>query len=133
MPLPEGYLPRDGDVLVLHGTVRFNFDAGDHDVHVILDRRFTHTSTTVPLDQVVGIHSRKWEPGDQVRSVKSLHHFGEVVATIDGWVWVKYALGSISEGTMQTFEANDLEAVGGGEPFAEPPPMPQPAPSDTEN
>lgn len=97
MPLPEGYLPREGDVLVLHGVVRYSVDASDESVHLIVNPKYKHTSTTVPLDQVVDLYSRFWKPCDQVvrASNPALGQvrdpaIGAVIATFKDSVWVSF-------------------------------------------
>ena len=88
MSLPEGYLPRKGDVVILHATVRYDFDPGGSDnVSLSLSIR-EHDSNFVPLDKIVGLHARHWEPGDKVRIISN-GQFGEVVAVSDDAVWIK--------------------------------------------
>ena len=45
MPLPEGYLPREGDELLIRVKVRFSVDAGE--TSVLIDR-----VTSVELNEI---------------------------------------------------------------------------------
>jgi hypothetical protein len=112
MPLPEGYLPREGDVLVLHGTVKFDYDPGEEKVWIRLMDHWE--DDRIPISSVVGVHCRKWEQGEQVRHRNVEHCFGEIVATCDDMVWVKLAADSkrgkkFSAGQLATFHCNELE------------------------
>lgn len=121
MPLPEGYLPREGDVLIFHATVRHNVDVGEHDVHLQVGDRYQ--TSILKLDQIQAIFSRHFDVGDVVRSVGDLTgQTGEVVAVHHGMVWVKDG-----HGQMQTIAASELElAPALDQPFVEPEPQAPP-------
>ena len=116
MPLPEGYLPRKGDVLVIHVETRFDVGTDDREgkklyvhVHPVSESRYPHFR--VGLDEIVALHCRKWEPGQQVRVIEDRRAFGEVVAVHGEQVWVQMQLGSVSAGDMKTLAANALEKM----------------------
>lgn len=125
MPLPEGYIPHEGDVLIFHGTVRFSSPPKEEVVHVRIDKRFKHSSEMIPMDQIVGIYCRHWEPGDRVVRT-DIRYPGEplpgiVVAMHEDQAWVLFG------GSPVTLHANVLapEPVGRQpetiEPRANPP------------
>lgn len=121
MPLPEGYLPREGDVLILHGVVRWNVDAGENDVHLFIDRRYKHSGgVCVPLDQIIDIHCRAWEVGSKVIRKGGNQNVGTVLATYEDQVWVAF-----SGGSPVSIHANALEPA--PEPAADQEPAPQTA------
>lgn len=103
MSLPEGYRPREGDVLVLHGTARFDVDPGDDEVHVQIDGDFA--SRIIPLNKVVGIHCRHWQIGDRVR-LNDDAEARTVLAVHDDLVWTK-----ADNGMVSTDAANELEEI----------------------
>lgn len=110
MPLPEGYLPREGDVLVLHGTVKYDADLDPENVEketVWVTLLGDYTSRRVPLAKVVGIKRRTWKVGEKVRSRNDHEIFGEIVATHDDLVW--FALASDSKsGKVRQHQRNLL-------------------------
>ena len=119
MPLPEGYLPRKGDVVIAHGTVQHDVDPGESRVYVSFRK---HTDTSLNLADVVGLHCRAWSEGDKVEWSGAVGPMtGEVVAVCRTAVWVK------SEFGMETVQANDLKPYH-EEPkvtdIIEPPPAP---------
>lgn len=89
MPLPEGYLPRKGDVLVLHGVVKYDVvrELADYDedqklvVWVRLLGDFQDRRVT--LDTVVGVAVRNWEAGEKVRLCRAPSVTAEVVSMTD--------------------------------------------------
>lgn len=115
MTLPEGYLPRKGDILIVHATVEYEVEPGEADVHVVVADQ-SYRQLAVPLKKVVGLYSRAWEVGARVTTANgaSLYLRGEVVATHGDQVWVKMDI----HGVMGTF---DLEADPGSRPIEEQP------------
>lgn len=123
MPLPKGYLPREGDVLIVYVTVKHTVDPGETSVLVVEPGR-KYSSMSVDLTDIGGIHRRNWEPGDLCR-------FGgdavTVLATDDEQAWIKF-----DNGTRQSVHVNALEAeptpvesdIAFEEPVA-PPPAPR--------
>lgn len=110
MQLPEGYLPRAGDVLVLHGTVRFDVvekeDRESDGLKVFIRLNGDFSDRRVLLNTVIGIHSRKWEAGERVRLIGEVNDDAfEVLAVHGQWVW---CMDEDSEG-LATYSANDLE------------------------
>lgn len=101
MSLPDGYLPREGDMLTVHMRVKHSIAAGDAEVYVFNPSQSWQT-ITIKLDDVACIHFRNWRPNDEVRETASGLR-GTIIATHDGLVWVK-----TTKGLMATFEANEL-------------------------
>jgi hypothetical protein len=109
MPLPEGYLPREGDVLTVQAKVRFNVEPGEKDVHVRIVGDFR--DTRVPLDKVVGITLRNWEEGDGIISLQQEGCFGIVASVHDEHVVMKLdpkALAPHLSGGLRIFHCNEL-------------------------
>lgn len=115
MPLPEGYLLREGDVVVLHATI--NRDVRTDEEFASVTMRGRYSTTLVDLDKIVGIFARHFDVGDVVRSVgDQTGQTGEVVAVHEGMVWIKDG-----HGQMQTIAANELELASAlDQPFVEP-------------
>jgi len=106
MPLPEGYRPRKGDVLIAHVTAYTDVDPEDTQVWATLPGK-PHSRHFIDLEDIAGVYSRHFEPGEKVRSVGDFTgQAGEVVAVHEGFVWIKDG-----HGQMQTIAANELEAV----------------------
>lgn len=105
MSIPEGYRPTKGDVVVLHGQVKFNVEPEDEgDVHVTIVGAEHHT-IIVPLDKIVDLRYRAWTKGNLVQEFLSGMNKGEVIAVCEDYVWVKVQ----STGNLHTFHANALE------------------------
>lgn len=125
MPLPNGYLPREGDVLVIHARVKFDVDPEDRGVHLA----FAYQNLVIDLDKIVGIALRTWKPSEKVRHRNIDNLRGEVSAICGDKVWVKLAEGSRrmkpSPNGFLTVHCNELEPDG---PPADTSPIPEPAP-----
>ena len=123
MSLPEGYLPRKGDVLVIHVTTRYDVQDRDREegepiyVHVSPVGDSSYHKFRLPLADVIAIHFRNWEVGSKVRSVIDHEDTGEIAAVYDGWLWIKQP-----DGHMLTLHANDAEP----DEIAAPPERPNP-------
>jgi hypothetical protein len=128
MPLPEGYLPREGDVLVVHVKVSFNVDPGEKDVHIRVVGDFRDTA--MPLNKIIGLHCRRWDADDEV-VFPGMNGVGTVLAVYEDQVWVLFP-----DEAPQTFPANGLLPAPSAKKHADddgldPPPAPQsPAPSE---
>jgi hypothetical protein len=114
MPLPEGYLPRKGDELLVRARVTYDCEVGDADVHVAMVGA-EHKKYMIPLAEIHSLHARKWSEGDRVQNDWG---WFEVVAVSDDQVWGK-CRGHLNDsggsiGLKYTFDANDLE------PYVEP-------------
>ena len=86
MPLPEGYLPREGDILVIHV------------------RKFS-----IPLKDVERLHCRHWNVGAEIqrKATDPLDRRpGEVLAVDGDMVWVKFSDG---KERFMTLHANQIE------------------------
>lgn len=107
MPLPEGYLPREGDVLVLHAVVKHDVDESDRDrddgLRVFIRLGGDYQDRRIPLKNVVGIHCRKWNADDRVVTRDGVD--GTVLAVSDNVCWVK-----LDTGTFASIGANNLDA-----------------------
>ena len=106
MPLPEGYLPRKGDEVLIRvravRDLRPDDDAGGC-LFVVVGAE--HQNIFLSRDQIHSLYCRKWNVGDRVRAIEEPETGGEVVAVCGEFVWVK------DKGeSMCTFEANELEA-----------------------
>lgn len=123
MSLPKDYRPREGDVVVLHGTVKYDFDPTDDDEAKIFVRLIEdYADRRVPLSTVVGLFSRAWKAGDAVRNVDDHEDAGTVVATYGTYVWVKPHSGA----PLVTFDNASLEddpAAAGAENYGTGPAM----------
>ena len=111
MTLPKGYLPKEGDELLIRATVKYDVrikkDATDETTYVHLRPVGGHTSFMVDVAAVAGIYCRNWDVGAIVISGE-FEGTGEVIATHGTEVWVKDF-----EGELWTVEANDLELAPG--------------------
>lgn len=116
MPLPEGYLPRQGDVVVIHGIVKYNVDPGDTYADVMIEGKYS--SVHIELDKIAGLHCRHWNEGDKVHLPgRAITDVGEVIATNGDNVWI-----AMPGGSMATYHANQLTEV------PKTPNIPEPAP-----
>jgi hypothetical protein len=93
MPFPEGYLPREGDVLVLHGRVKFDWDLEEDKperaiVWIDVEGHDGRHAIRVALSCIVGIKRRTWKPGEAVCVRNAGGIFGNVVSTSGDYVWV---------------------------------------------
>jgi hypothetical protein len=105
MPLPEGYLPRKGDELLIRAKVSFDVETDDEDIHLELigaERK----KIMIPLANVHELHQRSWKKGEKVRS-REFDGIGLVMAIDSPWIWIKEISGE-NEGSMWTLEANEL-------------------------
>lgn len=147
MPLPEGYLPRKGDVLVLHGHVAYDVDESDllkrgeadeYQVFIRLDGDYD--DRRIPLKTVIDVFLKTWEAGDRVViDGDDEGGSGEVIAVHENLCWIKYERPG-REPSYGTYPASVLNAAPKDpvdEPFfvtegpvAEPPPR---APSTIED
>jgi hypothetical protein len=110
MPLPEGYLPREGDVLVLHGTVKYDVAPDEKRVHIKLDG--DHGPRVLLLETIIGIRRRTWKEDEKVRHRNLTGVFGHVVAMAGDRVWIKLAPKSAqrrSHGGFMTVHCNEIE------------------------
>lgn len=109
MPLPDGYLPRKGDVLTLLVTVQYDTMPDDSYVHVVPNGRLG--SLGIELEHFDGLRSRAWEVGDHVRS-ENEGASGVVEAVSGHWVWFKVDADHVDmPGAMLTADANELELI----------------------
>jgi hypothetical protein len=109
MPLPEGYLPRKGDELLIRVTVRNDYGKNDGSLVSVTVTGAPHHQFFAYLDKVHSIYARKWSEGDRVQNSEG---WGEVVAVHDDQVWVKLLHGNkefAMAGLMITADANDLD------------------------
>jgi hypothetical protein len=95
MALPVGYLPREGDVLVLYAEVKYDVARGDPYVHV----KMAHNSFGLDLesDLIGGIKHRVWKEGEKVKHRNIENVAGSVVAASGDFVWIK-----LDHGTKHT-------------------------------
>lgn len=123
MPLPEGYLPREGDTLVIHAVVKYDVvpkeDAEDEDgPKVFLRPVGYYTDIRIPVKDCVGIFSRKWEVDERVQFPKDHSYTGTILAVHEGRCWVRLD-GGKTDGMGESFmtvDANELEPYEKKEP-----------------
>jgi hypothetical protein len=132
MPLPEGYLPREGDVLTIEVEVKYDVDAEDKNIHVFpVGARYRDFS--IPLDNVIGVTLRKWKEGEGIISTEDENCFG-VAASIHGEHVVMKLDPKAAEpeidGGLIIYHCNDLLPWPGAEVAPEIEPAPSPAPSE---
>jgi hypothetical protein len=102
MPLPEGYLPRRGDELLIRAKVSFDVEPDDEDVH-LEPIGAEWKKIMIPLADVHDLHCRTWKKGEKVTQAN--WGSGTIIAVHENMVWVQLAL----TGGLATFEANALE------------------------
>jgi hypothetical protein len=102
MPLPEGYLPRRGDELLIRAKVSFDVETDDEDVH-LEPIGAEWKKVMIPLAEVYALHCRTWKKGEKVTQAN--WGSGTIIAVHENMVWVQLAL----TGGLATFEANALE------------------------
>lgn len=122
MGLPTDYWPREGDVLIVRATVKYDVDPGEEDVHILVGSN-TYTPVRIPLADVTGVHCRRWEVKDRVRvmdgSIGLLGVDATVIGTHGEWAWVKLD-GDHPHEAPTSVHANQLGPI---VPPAEPPPL----------
>ena len=127
MSLPEGYLPREGDTLIILAKVKHSFDPGDTMVHVVPEGHYS--AIAIDLDKILGLYARAWDIDARVLFEGSE---GIVAAVYGSSVWVRFGEGDTA--SFETVEANELRpappaAMEAPEPAPPaPPPMPDGAP-----
>lgn len=99
MPLPEGYLPREGDEVLIRAKVRFMAAEGDETIFLTVK----HQKISVPSADIHALYCRHWNVGDKVAS-DEFDNPGEVMAAHCDYAWVK-----TKYGIMCTVAANDLK------------------------
>jgi hypothetical protein len=126
MPLPEGYRPREGDVVTVRARVKYNLEDPDEWVHLqtLVPSRYGGggANFTVEPHEITALVSREWKPGMLVRNCSDRSERGIVVTAFDGWVVVKPPEGSDSGPWI----FSSLEVEDDASPVAEPPPPPFP-------
>lgn len=126
MSLPEGYLPRAGDVLILHASV--TYDVASEDQNKVFVRPVGyHSDVHLDLSKIIGIHRINWEIGDAAVVSDDI----ATILAIDGEsAWVKF-----SNGEHRTVDLSALEPIQPidpvDKPFVEPAPPPRSS-GDTE-
>jgi hypothetical protein len=120
MPLPEGYLPRKGDIVLVQARAKrdTNLDEDSEGFFELVGRE--HRNFFMLPSEIHSIHCRKWEVDDRVRIIGTSFPM-EVIGVCDDKVWCRYP-----NGTMATYEANQLE------PYTEPAPGSQSIVGDDE-
>jgi hypothetical protein len=118
MPLPEGYLPRKGDVLLIRVVVQSDYyDIGDGLVSAAVDSA-EHRKLFVNMDKIHSLYRRKWNAGDKV-TAGDFEGAGEVIGIDGDEVWVRDTLD-----LRWTIVANELEPWVDPEEQISPPPAP---------
>jgi hypothetical protein len=93
MPLPEGYLPREGDILVIHVQTQFDVEPTDKNVHVRLLGGNSYQKFGMPLMDVERLWARHWNVDDEVQLISADpagRRPGKVLAVDGERVWVKF-------------------------------------------
>jgi hypothetical protein len=111
MPLPEGYLPRKGDEVLIRARAKRDTRIDDDPETAcyleIVGKE--HQSVFLPRSGIHSLYCRKWNVGDRVRDIGEPETVGKVVAAHDKYVWIRADKGDCMY--MLTFEANELEAA----------------------
>jgi len=92
---------REGDIVTVRGTVRFDFDPGDTDVHIKIGFR----DIVVPMADVT-IVQRTFHIGETVAAIGTNIPIGIIRGICDDAIWVKH-----SDGAMGTYYAHGLQLV----------------------
>jgi uncharacterized protein YoaH (UPF0181 family) len=107
MPLPEGYLPRKGDIVVLHAVVKHDVDRSDS--LVFLNIVGDYSQISVAAEKIEQLWSRHWDAGDAIQLISrdlAGRRPGEVMSVDGEMVWIKFA----DQGErFMTFHANQIE------------------------
>jgi hypothetical protein len=125
MPIPEGYLPRRGDVVVVRAEVRYDVkpseDTDEDGVQVFVRPLEGYTDVRVPVRTLVGLWSRRFYEGDRVRAIVEPGAVGTVAAISDEHVWVKFDATATLPEHFETFRSENLKPIDPvDEPFVEP-------------
>lgn len=110
MPLPEGYRPRRGDVIILRAVVQHNVDPEDDSVHCKLIGHYGGTSI-VDLPEVLGLYRRHWNEKDKVVHKSNPKWFGAVLLVIEDHAVIKLhekADRRDAPGGLRVFHCNEL-------------------------
>lgn len=113
MSLPEGYLPRKGDVLSIAGIVEHDIRADS--VYIFVKVEGVSRSVALPADEPVPsvfLKRRTWREGEAVAHKNIERFFGEVVAMVGDHVVVKIGDGADKRGStggLRIFHCNELE------------------------
>jgi hypothetical protein len=110
MPLPEGYLPRKGDIVLVQARAKrdTNLDVDSEGYFEIIGQE--HCKFFMDVSAIHSLHCRRWNEGDRVKSIE-FDGPGLVIGISDEWVWVLCETGE-DEGGRYTLTAN--------EPYIEP-------------
>lgn len=91
MPLPPGYLPREGDVLTVTGVVKYNVRDSDDDVSLNIEG--TYTPVRAHLTAVDRVVSYNFEVGDRVLHRGFPVHIRAILGSA-AWVESEHRIGS---------------------------------------
>jgi hypothetical protein len=117
MPLPEGYLPRKGDIVLVQARAKRDAYKDEPDIQCYFEIVGYETNKFfMTVSEIHSIYSRNWEVGETVKSLE-FDGPGTICGVSDPYVWVKCETGE-DAGGMYTIDANELEA------YVEPPPLP---------
>jgi hypothetical protein len=113
MPIPEGYLPRKGDVVVLHAVVKYDVNPtedadSEEGLNVWVTPIEYHSSSRVPLKTIVGVYSRRFDADERVRITQQPELIGVVLSTYEDKVWVKFDNKGFG---LRTLDATALEPI----------------------
>jgi hypothetical protein len=115
MPIPKGYLPRKGDIVLVQARAKRDAYPNEPEIQCYFEVVGQETAKFfMSASEIHSIYARNWSVGDEVMSADGCDH-GVVVATMDDQVWVKVnPTEDDPAGFMGTFDANMLE------PYVEP-------------
>ena len=108
MSLPEGYLPRKGDTLLIRVDVRSDYRVDDDGLVSVAVTGSPHRTLFADFGKIHSLYCRHWNEGDRVREIGDHAMVGPVVAIFEDYVWVKIDKGE-NAGAMLTFSANEIE------------------------
>jgi hypothetical protein len=107
MPLPEGYLPRKGDEVLVRARAKrdTNIDVDSEGYLELVGQE--HHKFFMNVSEIHSLYRRQWNEGDRVKSIE-FYGPGLVIGISDEWVWVLCETGE-DEGGRYTLTANELE------------------------
>lgn len=111
MSLPDNYKPKEGDVLILHATVKHSFTGGDGAIYLEVGGHYS--TLCLEASEIAGVHQLVFEPGQRVFADEDCGH---IIAAHEGMAWVEFdnhktAVVRVSDLERVEEPANESEAA----------------------